>query len=54
MLDGVGAYIRGLFIEGARWDRKTRQLSESLPKVLSDPMPVVSKTTQSLSVFHYY
>jgi dynein heavy chain len=36
-----GAYIRGLYLEGARWDRKIRRIAESHPKILFDPVPVI-------------
>ncbi|CAK6445071.1 unnamed protein product [Pipistrellus nathusii] len=36
-----GAYIKGLFLEGACWDRSTMQIEESLPKILYDPLPII-------------
>ncbi|WIA11828.1 hypothetical protein OEZ85_011917 [Tetradesmus obliquus] len=36
-----GCYIRGLFLEGARWDGLQHQLAESRPKELFTEMPLV-------------
>jgi dynein heavy chain len=36
-----GVFTRGLFLEGARWDKPTRELAESLPKILFSPAPVM-------------
>ncbi|KAM9311612.1 dynein axonemal heavy chain 3-like [Gastrophryne carolinensis] len=36
-----GTYINGLYMEGARWDRDRQMISESIPKVLYDTMPVI-------------
>ena len=35
-------FFSGLFLEGARWDRDHMVVSESLPKILFDTLPVVS------------
>lgn len=37
-----GVYVHGMFIEGCRWDGDNKMLSESFPKVLVSPAPVVS------------
>ncbi|EZA46954.1 Dynein heavy chain 3, axonemal [Ooceraea biroi] len=36
-----GVYINGLFLEGARWNRKKRLLDESKPKILFDALPII-------------
>lgn len=36
-----GCYIKGLYIEGARWDSDNHMLAESRPKELFTEMPVV-------------
>ncbi|RDD38836.1 Dynein heavy chain 1, axonemal [Trichoplax sp. H2] len=37
----IGCYIRGLFLEGARWDNVSKCLTESRPKELYSDMPIV-------------
>lgn len=35
---------QGIFLEGARWNRKLQTLDESLPKILFDTLPVIIMT----------
>lgn len=37
-----GAYIHGLFMEGARWDAQSGIITESRLKELFPPMPVIN------------
>ncbi|KAK7490596.1 hypothetical protein BaRGS_00018199, partial [Batillaria attramentaria] len=36
-----GAFVWGLFLDGARWDRQHGVLAEQLPKVLNEALPVM-------------
>ena len=36
-----GAYVHGLFLEGARWDADKQVLAESRPKELTTELPIV-------------
>ncbi|KAJ3181753.1 Dynein heavy chain 7, axonemal [Geranomyces variabilis] len=36
-----GAYINGIFLEGARWDIEENSIVESQPRVLYDPLPII-------------
>jgi len=36
-----GAYVKGLYLEGARWDADNQCLAEPLPMQLYDQMPIL-------------
>eukprot|EP00899_Mesostigma_viride_P012150 jgi/Mesvir1/20936/Mv08007-RA.1 len=45
-----GCYIRGMYLEGARWDAGSHLLAESLPKELYNEMPIVWLKPQQFRV----
>ena len=45
----IGAYIDGMYVEGARWDYGTMQLEESQPKVLYSKGPMIWLTPVELT-----
>lgn len=36
-----GVYVNGLFLDGASWNRKDKELKESVHKIMFTEMPVV-------------
>uniref|UniRef100_A0A4W6EEI5 Dynein axonemal heavy chain 7 n=1 Tax=Lates calcarifer TaxID=8187 RepID=A0A4W6EEI5_LATCA len=48
-----GAYVKGLFMEGARWDRENMVIGESLPKILFDSLPIIKLKPGEMATFQH-
>eukprot|EP00040_Diaphanoeca_grandis_P037865 m.251013 g.251013 ORF g.251013 m.251013 type:complete len:2401 (+) comp33890_c0_seq1:2-7204(+) len=52
-----GAYVYGMFLDGAKWDRKKKFIGEQEPKVLYDTLPTLylipAKKSDIVEVPHY-
>jgi len=48
-----GAYVHGLFLDGAAWDTKVESLVEAEPKKLFEPLPVLYVTAVESADHHH-
>ncbi|XP_032391908.1 dynein heavy chain 3, axonemal isoform X1 [Etheostoma spectabile] len=48
-----GAYVKGLYMEGARWDRENMVIGESLPKILFDSLPIIKLKPGEMAMFKH-